>query len=183
KIVNVSGACNENVTISGFDRLTLLAAPGATLSDASGGTVDVLQVLDSSTVHIEGFIMNGGVSCLEGSHCVFVANTFQGSSGDGVQVSRSYADLLPDSAGHGSVIQNSVGRGLIVINGSVVRTIDLTVQHSVQRPFESVNDRPSVCISAARLRASAYRSVQREAALSRRRHGNEPPCRPSHPNS
>ena len=95
KILNVAGACRENVTINGFDRLTLLAAPGATISDASGGTADVLQVLDSSTVHIEGFIMNGSVSCLEGSHCVFVADTFQGSSGDGVQVSRSYADLLP----------------------------------------------------------------------------------------
>ena len=128
--IKVSGACTENVTISGFTRLALLAAPGASISDASGGTVDVLQVLDSSTVHLVGFTLNGSVSCLESSTCTFTGDTFQGSSGDGVTVSRSYLDLLPGTAVHGNFIQNSAGGGLLVLNGSVVRTIELTVQHN-----------------------------------------------------
>jgi hypothetical protein len=90
----------------------------------------VLQMLDSSTVHVEGLTLNGSVSCLEASTCTFVGNTFQGSPGSGVTVSRSYTDLLPDSAGHGNVIQNSAGEGLDVENGSVVRTAQLTVQHN-----------------------------------------------------
>src|SRR5690349_18368373 len=42
--VRVSGACTENVVISGFARLTLLAAPGASIADASGGAEFALQV-------------------------------------------------------------------------------------------------------------------------------------------
>jgi hypothetical protein len=132
--ISVSGACNENVTISGFNRLRLLAAPGATISDASGGTSDVLQMLDSSTVHVEGFILNGSVSCFEGSHCAFVADTFQNSLGDCVTVARSYTDLLPGSAVHGNVIQNCGGVGLTLTHGSVVRTIELTVEHITPGP-------------------------------------------------
>lgn len=123
--INVSGACKENVAISGFDRLSLKGAPGASISDASGGTTDVLQTLDSSTVRVEGFTLNGSVSCQEGSTCTFVGNTFQGSPGEGVSVSRSYLDLL-----FGNVIQNAAGDGLDIENGSVVRTINLTVQHN-----------------------------------------------------
>src|SRR6266581_3941239 len=35
--LRVSGTCKENVLIQSFDRLTLIANPGATISDASGG--------------------------------------------------------------------------------------------------------------------------------------------------
>jgi hypothetical protein len=128
--INVSGSCVENIVISGFDRLTLKGASGASISDASGGTTDVLQTLDSSTVHVEGFTLNGSVSCLEGSTCTFLGDIFQGSPGDGVTVSRSYADLLPGSAVPANVIQNAAGAGLAVQNGAVVRTINLTVQHN-----------------------------------------------------
>src|SRR5262244_1219400 len=39
--INVSGACHENVVIQSLDRLTLNAVNGASVSDASGGTLDV----------------------------------------------------------------------------------------------------------------------------------------------
>ena len=35
--ITVSGTCRENLFIKGFDRLTLIAKPGAVLTDASGG--------------------------------------------------------------------------------------------------------------------------------------------------
>jgi len=48
--VTVSGACHENVLIQSFDRLTLTANPGASINDASGGTVDVITIEDSQRV-------------------------------------------------------------------------------------------------------------------------------------
>ena len=65
--INVSGACTENIVISGFDRLTLKGAAGASISDASGGTTDVLQTADSSTIRVEGLTLNGSVSRRIGS--------------------------------------------------------------------------------------------------------------------
>jgi hypothetical protein len=121
--VRVSGACTENVVISGFTRLTLLAAPGASISDASGGADYVLQVATSSTADVEGFIFTGGqgVVCQDGSTCTFVGNTFQGSAGDAVTVSRSYADVFFGE------IRGSGGTGLVMVNGSVVRLFQVTI--------------------------------------------------------
>ena len=126
--IRVVGACRENLVLSGFARLTLLAWPGASISDASGGTEYVVQMLKSSTVELQGFRINGSVACLEDSTCFFVADTFQGGNvvdgGEGVLVVRSYADFLS-----GSVIQNSDGNGLSVINGAIVRADGLTVRN------------------------------------------------------
>jgi hypothetical protein len=119
--IRVVGACHENLVLSGFARLTLLAWPGASISDASGGTDYVVQTARSATVELQGFRINGSVGCFEGSTCSFITDTFQG--GDGVTVIRSYADLLS-----GSIIQNCAG-GLFVGNGSVVRTDSLTVRN------------------------------------------------------
>ena len=82
-----------------------------------------MGVIHSSIVDIEGFTLNGSVGCYSGSHCIFGSNIFQGSPGDGVIASRSYADLF------GGIIQNSSGRGLVVGQGSVVRTVDLKIQN------------------------------------------------------
>src|ERR1700745_2755640 len=40
--INVSGACHENVLIQSVDRLTLNAVNGASITDASGGNLDVI---------------------------------------------------------------------------------------------------------------------------------------------
>src|SRR5262245_13668577 len=53
--IRIYGACRENLSITGFTRLTLLAAAGASFTDASGGTDYVIQVLKASNVDIEGF--------------------------------------------------------------------------------------------------------------------------------
>src|SRR5262245_38221227 len=50
--INVSGACHENVVIQSLDRLTLNAVNGASVSDASGGTLDVMSIQDSREVAI-----------------------------------------------------------------------------------------------------------------------------------
>src|SRR6516165_12585032 len=58
--INVSGACHENVVIQSVDRLTLNAVNGASVTDASGGKKDVIAVLDSRGIAINGFTINAG---------------------------------------------------------------------------------------------------------------------------
>lgn len=123
KTINVSGACHENVVIS-LDRLTLIAVNGASITDASGGTIDVMDVGPSSTVDVEGFTLSGGsVGCFSGSDCTFGSSVFQGSPGDAVFISRSHGKLV------GDVIQKSSGRGLVVAAGSVVAAFDVKIQN------------------------------------------------------
>ncbi len=121
--ISVSGACHENVVIQSMDQLTLTAVKGASITDASGGTTDVLAVGPTSTVDVEGFTLNGSVGCYSASNCTFGSNVFQGSPGDGVSISRSNAKLTAD------VIQNSIGRGLVVSAGSVALASDVNIRH------------------------------------------------------
>jgi hypothetical protein len=57
--VMVSGSCQENVVIQGFDRLTLIANSGASINDASGGSAIVVDIADSQRITIQGFTING----------------------------------------------------------------------------------------------------------------------------
>ncbi|HEV3018180.1 MAG TPA: right-handed parallel beta-helix repeat-containing protein, partial [Burkholderiaceae bacterium] len=86
--INVSGACHENVLIQGMDRLTLNALNGASITDASGGKLDVLHVIDSRDVSINGFTINAGadgvsgssgINCDDASICRLSGNTIQGA--------------------------------------------------------------------------------------------------------
>jgi hypothetical protein len=109
--LTVSGNCKENVVIQSFDRLTLIANPGALINDASGGTVDVITIVDSQRITIQGFTINGGgegIICYSHSLCRFNGNTIQGSTGDGVSISRARAEFMSN------IIQNHPGRGLDV---------------------------------------------------------------------
>jgi hypothetical protein len=86
--VNVSGACHENVVIRGIDHLTLNAVNGASVSDASGGTLDTIQVTDSRDVTITGLSIFGGadgIACADGALCRLTNDTVQ-NAGNGVAV-------------------------------------------------------------------------------------------------
>lgn len=123
--VTVSGTCNENVVIQGFDRLRLIATPGASINDASGGTATVLDIIDSQRITVQGFAINGGgegVVCEDFSLCRLSGNTVQGSSDSGVVVVNSRAIL------QGDVIQNNAADGLDVLQFADVTTSGVTVQ-------------------------------------------------------
>jgi hypothetical protein len=123
--LRVTGTCNENVTVQSFEDLTLIANPGASINDASGGTLDVLTVADTPEFSLQGFTINGGfdaVNCIDYSLCRFSGNTVQGSLGTGVLVFESRASF------QGDIIQNNAGRGLAVANGSVVLAASVTLQ-------------------------------------------------------
>jgi hypothetical protein len=98
--INVSGACHENILIQNIDRLTLNAVDGASITDASYGTRDVIDVEHSAGFTLNGFIvtatcpsscMNGAgadaISCYIGADCLLVNNSVSGAgNGAGIGV-------------------------------------------------------------------------------------------------
>jgi hypothetical protein len=124
----VSGACKENLAIQGFDRLTLTAKPGASISDASGGSSIVVFITDSTRMTLEGFEVNGGRSgifCVAFSTCRFKNNTIQGVTGfGGVSVINSKASF------EGDVIQDNSGDGVLA-QSSTLSLDNVTVQRNL----------------------------------------------------
>jgi len=49
----IFGVCQENVVISGFNRLTLIGRQGATVVDDSGGAAQTFLVVDSTDVYFQ----------------------------------------------------------------------------------------------------------------------------------
>jgi hypothetical protein len=117
--ITVSGTCKENVLIQSFDRLTMIANPGASINDASGGTIPVVDIEDSHSVTLNGFTINGGadgVVCETASVCYLQANIVQSSLGqEGVGVGGGSRAFL-----NGNTIQNNTQRGLTVNRGAQV---------------------------------------------------------------
>jgi len=114
--ITVSGGCNENIVIQSTDRLTLITAKGASITDSSGGSVAVLDIEDSHSVSVQGFTINGGgggVNCGSASVCYLTGNTIQDGVGARLFVSGGSHAFLESN-----VIQNSGGRGLIESGGS-----------------------------------------------------------------
>jgi hypothetical protein len=123
--VLVTGACQENVVIQGIDRLTLTAVNGASITDASGGKLDVISIQDSRDVAINGFTISAGadgvsgsngIDCFNVSVCRLSGNVIQGAAdGAGLQVSQqSWATVLGDT------LQNNFV-GLMVLSRGGVR--------------------------------------------------------------
>jgi len=123
--IAVSGSCQENITIQSMDNLTLTAQNGASITDASNGTLDVMDIIDSRRVSINGFTIDGGangVVCTNYSLCRFTANTIQNSAGAGVWAIDSQVRF------EGDTLQNNGVRGLSVVNGSQADGDSLTVR-------------------------------------------------------
>jgi hypothetical protein len=136
--INVLGACKENIVIQSMDRLTLTAVHGASVSDASSGTLTVIDIEDSRDVAINGFTINAGSDGVSGAHgivcgdfstCRLSGNVIQGAaSGAGFEVFGASQATLD-----GDTLQNN-GSGLDVRSAGKVRL------GSVGRPFTSRNN-------------------------------------------
>jgi hypothetical protein len=125
-VITVTGACHENVSIVSLNNLTLQASKaGASISDASGGTLDTVYIEDAQRFAMNGFTINGSVNCVDNAVCRTQGNTIQNSqTGYGFRVSRSHADSQSD------VIQNNNGEGALAVNDSRVLLIDDTLQNN-----------------------------------------------------
>ena len=110
--INVSGACHENLLIKNMDLLTISGSYGASLTDASGGTADVVDIR-SSRVTIIGMTIDGlsgvnydTIDCEQAAQCTLIGNTLQGNADVvGVYVLSS-AHIV------GGVIQNGTSDGI-----------------------------------------------------------------------
>ncbi len=124
--IKVHGPCVENVNVISLDNLTLQAAgPNASISDASGGTLDTVAVGDSNRFALNGFTINGSVDCFDNSVCRLTGNTIQSPQiGYGLRASRAKIDSQGDS------ITNSPGNGVLITNHSTVLMVDDTVSNS-----------------------------------------------------
>jgi hypothetical protein len=121
--INVSGSCNENVVIQSFERLTLNAVNGASITDASNFNSAVVDFEDSKG-YLNGFTITGGspgIICSDSSQCRFQNNTLQGGF-PGVAVSgESLATFNGDTIQEGGV-------GLNVSHGSFAFLVNATIQ-------------------------------------------------------
>ena len=143
--VRVSGACTGNVSIVNFAQITLLAESGASVTDASGGLLPVIDVERTRAFEMQGFTINGqAVVCADHSSCFFSGNTFQDSADAGVSVQASEADFLGDvmqrndaglQALFGALIQmdgvkltNNAGKGAFIGSDSTLIAINTTSQ-------------------------------------------------------
>lgn len=113
-VVHVSGRCHENLIIQGFDRLSLIAEPGAVIEDASGGQAAVIEILDSQRVLIQGFTIrggNGGVFCHEYSFCRFIGDTVEQTAAYGAIVVGSSEARFGDV-----IVRDATDRGIYLFN-------------------------------------------------------------------
>jgi hypothetical protein len=117
--INVSGACHENVVIQNVDRLTIAGSSGASITDASRGAVDVVDIRNSNVtitgMTIDGLsgVNNDAVDCEQGSHCTLLGNTIQGAAEPvGVYVLSSAVIV-------GGVLQNGTSDGIAAL-GDIV---------------------------------------------------------------
>jgi Right handed beta helix region len=123
--ITVSGTCRDNVFMVGYDRLTLIAKPGATITDASGGQQwALIYVIDSRRISIQGFTLSGGnvgIACNDASLCRLSGNTIEGTLQRGVDINTS------DLTFNGDTVEKNTGIGIYVSGSNVVGT-NLTIQ-------------------------------------------------------
>ena len=118
--VTVSGACRENVVIKNMLQLTINGVNGASITDASGGAADVVDIRDShvtlSNLKIDGLnsVNYDSVDCEQGSFCTLVGTTIQGSA-DAVGVYPLSRAIIV-----GGTLQNSTSSGIFVRGGDVL---------------------------------------------------------------
>ena len=135
--ITVTGNCHENVVISSLDNLTLQASTlGATISDASHGTLDTLVAVDAGRFALNGFTINGSVNCANNAVCRLFGNTIQNSQiGYGLRVSRAHVDSQNDS-----ISNNPSGLGVLVTNDSRVVLADDTISNNGNHGIQVFDD-------------------------------------------
>jgi len=155
--IQVSGNCRENLLIQSIDRLTLTALNGASISDASGGTLSVVDIEDSRDVTIRGFVINAGadgisgangVVCGDSSVCRLSGNTIQGATDGsgfiifGASTAVIDGDILQGNAGGLGVFSASAVRGIFtarnnsegarVVRNSYLNVVDCNVSNNAE---------------------------------------------------
>lgn len=134
--VIVSGTCEENVLIEGFADLTL-ESDGATIIDASGGTLNIILIRHSQRITISGFSVNGGfggLACVRSSDCIFNNNTIVGQALAGIFVFEHSAVTLS-----GNTLRNNAD-GVTALSHSLVVLLGGNIMEQNRRAGLAVLD-------------------------------------------
>jgi hypothetical protein len=117
--IEVTGACKENITVDSVSNLTLTAQNGASITDASGGTMPVIQVSKTTNFNLNSFAIRGGggpfntaILCATDSTCYFSSNNVQNPKGTAIVAVLGTSITL-----NNDVLEKSVG-GLLLIDTS-----------------------------------------------------------------
>jgi hypothetical protein len=157
-IVQVTGACNENIVVTAMANLTLTATGGgASITDASRGTKPVLDISQTTNFSLNGFAIRGGgdprtfnsaIACERDSTCYLSHNNVQHTNGLAIAVTLGSSmwldhDVLEQSASGilvaatarltttGAIIRNNTGFGAnIVTNSFGLITGSSTIQNN-----------------------------------------------------
>jgi hypothetical protein len=122
-VINVSGACHENLLIKDMDLLTISGSNAASISDASGGTADVVNIRNSRvtvvgmTIDALNSVNYDAIDCEPFSQCTLIGNTLQGG-GDVVSVLNLASALII-----GGVIQNGTSDGIFAYGDVVTQGV------------------------------------------------------------
>ena len=147
--LNIFGVCDENVVIRGFNRLTLIGHPGASVTDASGGAAQTILVVDSTDVVFRKLKVDGGlvaVQCDDFSVCRFSEDLIVNGKDGGIQITQSRAQVADTTIRHtgngltslgassvriiGGVTLDGNDTGIVVDGGSSMEVIGLTITNS-----------------------------------------------------
>jgi hypothetical protein len=154
--IYVSGACHENILIQNMDRLTLSALNGASITDASYGTHEVIDVENSAAFTLNGFTvtatcpsscMNGAgadaISCYQGAECLLVNNTISGAgNGAGIGVYPLSKVII-----QGGTVQNNYD-GLFTNDSGELFVMGVTVQNNLYGVFLNHGGSVSIHVGA-----------------------------------
>ena len=119
--ITVGGTCNENVTVSQFDRLTIQAASGhvATIVNAANPPGITLLVAGSHNITLDNLIIEGGspaVYITSSSSPVLMQNcSVQNSAADGLDI-----DMTSELVIQNSSFTNNASEGIFVANESMI---------------------------------------------------------------
>src|SRR5271166_186429 len=141
--INVSGACYENILIQNMDRLTLNALNGASITDVSDGTHEVIDVQTSTGFTLNGFTLNAtcpsscmngpgadAISCYQGAECLLINNTMTGAgNGAGIGVYPLSKVIV-----QGGTVENNYD-GLFTNDSGEMMVMGVTVQHNLYGVF------------------------------------------------
>jgi hypothetical protein len=128
--IEVSGTCNENISIDGMTNVTLTAKNGASISDASGGTLPVIQVQRTTNFLLNGFAIRGGggplnaaIYCIWASTCYLSRNNVQ--SPGHVAINTGFGSFI--SLDHDTLEQSLIG---LFLHSSRAELVTVTVRNN-----------------------------------------------------
>lgn len=125
--IAVSGTCSENVNIGKRDRITILAAPGATLS-AANVNQRALTVNGSRLITVDGLTITGGrgVFMLGAGSDLSLSNCIvENSTSHGIQVFGGGSLTLASTT-----VRNNAQRGVTVNGGAVSLNGGVTIEYN-----------------------------------------------------